>query len=492
MSTTKIVREIVGGEWLTKYETDETPTGGGAQATIMANGNDQWPELQAALSGVDEGASVEVLAADEPVITTRTLEISRALTLRGESMSPLYGPIFGSGDGHIDAQVMPTTAPFLKGSVINMRTAATDAFLISAVGAAVNVRDLGVVFGESGDEIILQDTGNAFTCRPPIHSSTYREQGIMGAKWSNVASFGHDGSHRMLDVINGELCNFFGLQSFGGLFFNGQSNGPPPENGQYGNFKFWAPYILNCVGGVGHVVDSGYTKPAGQDFILNRWFAPHVWHWSLQGDIAGKAHGSLPAPEPDTQLMWADGAPVFYDAIYEPDWETAFGGHSRIRTNAAVIGGLLSADSIDFGSGLYGSNGSFWVPSGGKGIPTVTYQPGTIGVLDVATADATAAAGANAGTTPPAPVVDGTTSRGNVTWGSGSTPAAGAQVAITYGVADLYQVPRVTLTPRNPATFDLGLIVTGTAKTGFTISTKNAPTASQANTVYSADWVAIA
>lgn len=103
----------------------------------------------------------------------------------------------------------------------------------------------------------------------------------------------------------------------------------------------------------------------------------------------------------------------------------------------------------------------------------------------------TAAAGANAGTTPPAPVVTSgdTDMRGNITFGTGATPAAGAMVVVTFANAWL-NAPFVMVTPKNTATQALGLYVTGVSTTGFTLSCTTAPAASQANTVFSFDFLA--
>lgn len=102
----------------------------------------------------------------------------------------------------------------------------------------------------------------------------------------------------------------------------------------------------------------------------------------------------------------------------------------------------------------------------------------------------TAAAGANAGTSPPAPVVAAASNdtRGSLTFGTGTTPAAGAQVAVTFNVA-YAAAPFVTLTPINSATAALGVPYLSAVGTGgFTINTPNAPAGSQANTTYGYHW----
>lgn len=100
----------------------------------------------------------------------------------------------------------------------------------------------------------------------------------------------------------------------------------------------------------------------------------------------------------------------------------------------------------------------------------------------------TPTAGANAGTSPPAPVLDAGSNdqRGGLTWGTGTGPAAGAQAVVTYASAYVGTVV-VLIVPRNAATVNLGLYMTS-ALGALTINTASAPTASQPNTTYSAKY----
>lgn len=105
----------------------------------------------------------------------------------------------------------------------------------------------------------------------------------------------------------------------------------------------------------------------------------------------------------------------------------------------------------------------------------------------------TAAAGANNGTSPPAPVVAGTAkaTRGSVTFGSGSSPAAGAQCVVTFpGGGFSGAVPTVAIVARNAATAALGLYVSAVTGAGFTVASTSAPAASQAATVFAVDFIA--
>lgn len=100
----------------------------------------------------------------------------------------------------------------------------------------------------------------------------------------------------------------------------------------------------------------------------------------------------------------------------------------------------------------------------------------------------TLAAGANAGTSPPAPVRTSNTQLATgLTFGTGTTPAAGTMVAVTFGQPRTNTPRSVQLTAGNAATASLLLyVVPGSlSTTGFSIGVVNAPTASQANTTYS-------
>jgi hypothetical protein len=106
-----------------------------------------------------------------------------------------------------------------------------------------------------------------------------------------------------------------------------------------------------------------------------------------------------------------------------------------------------------------------------------------IGHIGSEGAAATAAAGANAGGSPPAPALTGATDvSGKITFGTGTSPAAGAQCVVTFNIA-YANAPKVVITPLNSASAALNLYV-ATTTTNFTVSSVNAPSASQANTVY--------
>ncbi len=107
-----------------------------------------------------------------------------------------------------------------------------------------------------------------------------------------------------------------------------------------------------------------------------------------------------------------------------------------------------------------------------------------------------AAAGGNAGTGPPAPVVTtgSTDNSGLITFGTGTTPSAGVEVVITFAAPWVIPgggAPAIVVSPVNAATAALGVFVSGASPTGFNLSCQNAPAASQGNTIYQFSYVAI-
>lgn len=106
------------------------------------------------------------------------------------------------------------------------------------------------------------------------------------------------------------------------------------------------------------------------------------------------------------------------------------------------------------------------------------------------TTTATAAVAAGAGTSPPSPVVatTATLARGTVTWGTGTSTAAGSQITVAFS-ATLPTAPVVVISPTTAAAGTLTPTVLATSTTGFTIGCAVAPTASQANTVFGMAWL---
>lgn len=139
------------------------------------------------------------------------------------------------------------------------------------------------------------------------------------------------------------------------------------------------------------------------------------------------------------------------------------------------------------------SDARYQVSSGKNGASGYQGLDSAKRIVAQASAITSAAAGANAGTSPPTPVSTGCTDQaGTITFGSGSgSPAAGAQVVVTFSGAWTTAPSAVVITPNNDATQQLGLWAAKPSTTAFTLSTHSAPGTSQANTVYSFSYVVI-
>lgn len=162
---------------------------------------------------------------------------------------------------------------------------------------------------------------------------------------------------------------------------------------------------------------------------------------------------------------------------------------------SAAITRLDSGGIVFVPAGSYILSSTVTVPAG----TTVVVASGATvsgtlsgAVVTLNASSVSAAAGANNGTSPPAPaVVSGSTPlRGRVTFGSGATPAAGKQVVVSFGTSFAF-VPAVAVIASNSATQALGLYVTDQIAAGFTLATTNAPAASQPNTTYGFNYVAL-
>lgn len=101
----------------------------------------------------------------------------------------------------------------------------------------------------------------------------------------------------------------------------------------------------------------------------------------------------------------------------------------------------------------------------------------------------TVTAGANAGTSAPSPQISGSTISGIITFGTGTSPAGGALVSVTFPTPLAVPPKSVMLTSNNGLTWKLQPVSTVLTATGFTIYAINAPSASQPNTTYSVSYL---
>ena len=95
---------------------------------------------------------------------------------------------------------------------------------------------------------------------------------------------------------------------------------------------------------------------------------------------------------------------------------------------------------------------------------------------------------AGAGTVPTAVGTGSTVIRGNVTFGSGASPATGSQATVTFSTA-LPAAPTVVLCPGNTAAGTINPTVYAASTTGFVIGAAVAPTPNQAGTIYSINYL---
>jgi hypothetical protein len=151
------------------------------------------------------------------------------------------------------------------------------------------------------------------------------------------------------------------------------------------------------------------------------------------------------------------------------------------------IGYLLQTNSSSLWKAYFVQNDFKNVATGVTYVSDVDVVGGDLATLGhigcISTRLPTAAAGANAGSSPPVPVRNNCTDvAGNITFGTGTSPAAGAMVVLTFAVA-YGTAPKVTVTPINSASAALNFYVTSTTTT-FTVSCVTAPSASQGNTIY--------
>ena len=106
------------------------------------------------------------------------------------------------------------------------------------------------------------------------------------------------------------------------------------------------------------------------------------------------------------------------------------------------------------------------------------------------------AAAAGLGTSPPAPVLlaGSNDCAGDITFGSGTSPAAGKLLEVTFSVT--WNIlgggnPHLIICPANAAAAALGLFINlaAVSASGFPVHCANAPAASQANTTYAFSYV---
>ncbi|PTB20455.1 hypothetical protein C9I57_11325 [Trinickia symbiotica] len=100
----------------------------------------------------------------------------------------------------------------------------------------------------------------------------------------------------------------------------------------------------------------------------------------------------------------------------------------------------------------------------------------------------TVTAGSAAGSSPPAPTINGNTPAGMITFGTDTSPTSGTQVNATFPTPLPATPKSVVLTPNNGSTYGLNLVPGSISSTGFVLFAINAPAASQSSTAYAINY----
>ena len=418
--------------------------------------------IQSAINACPEGGTV--IFGPTAYKITAALTITKSMTLVGSGCYPLTRSVnttFADFDS-------PGQSPFLNGTVLLQSTAATDGIQITGTGKSVHLKSFGIRFA---DAIRHVNTGNGVTAIPSSTYNSGHDHGLFYSHWNDITVFGHDGNHYAFSITNPMQCTFSNLRGFGG---GGLNMACDSYAGNYGNCVFIHPYFnLYCNGSSYGYNFNGRANGATGYLNLIVLVRPQC-----NIDNSTAKFPETTTPNLATQYAFFAQNKVGNMAVIQGDFEPLV---SNVLT--------LFADGARFTTpdGLYGNltntNTDFITQTPIKGGRN-TYSDGNQIGLE---ASATAAAGANAGTSPPAPVLTNAGDySGSITFGTGTAPTAGVLATVTFSQyrGTAY---RVFVTPQNAATAALGLYAVK-AGGSFTICAANAPAASQANTVYAVDY----
>ncbi|OAI31600.1 hypothetical protein A1351_21225 [Methylosinus sp. R-45379] len=241
--------------------------------------------------------------------------------------------------------------------------------------------------------------------------------------------------------------------------------------GNYGNCVFIQPQSTLYCPGSAHSIHLSGRVSGGTSGYLN--LLVFVRPSSGIPIVTDKFPETVPGPNIATQYAFHSSHEVGNVTLIQPDFEPTTSNVKVALPNGAYF---FTPDGL---TGELSNIGYEWMRSGESYVDnnmklrgntsTVTFVP-------------------HAGTSPPAPI--GTNAgnlSGSVSFGSGTSPAAGQMLDIAFSV---YQGPnyRVALTPLNAETVALGLYA---IKAGdyIRICAANAPAASQPNTTYAFDYL---
>jgi hypothetical protein len=200
------------------------------------------------------------------------------------------------------------------------------------------------------------------------------------------------------------------------------------------------------------------------------------------------ANGQTNAANAANSTLWDSGARV----LFIPD------NVSKAYTLGDPVG-FVDAFNINTTTGAVRAelpNGAEWRQYSDAYITPTVRLSGALGHIGTAIKNGgsiTVAAGANNGTSPPAPTLLSASSdtQGQVSIGSGTTPAAGAQAVVTFSSA-FTAAPIVVITAANAAASALQPYVTTVGTGAFTVAFNVAPASGQATGTYLVNYVILA
>lgn len=427
-------------------------------------GTDDTAAWAAALTALPAGATVQ-MPLGKSLITTN-LTLAKAITFAGYGADENWGSVVASGVS-LDS---PPAFPYFFGSEIIQAGAGLDIFTLGAAGITVHARDLVMRWAPG---IAFNNTGHGIYAKYGTPALGGSENGIMGSRWDNVAIWGHDGNHYGIYLVNSLYCTMVHIRTYGGGGLHGECDS---FYGNYGNSVFdhfqatmWVAGTANCFNLRGRTTGSTgkynllqFNRPFG--IILN----------------GGAFYDATAGSPTSAQYMFYSDDNTANLTLVAPDFETGISSCTFRFTN--------NQHWVD-PSGLFGATTFFQAIKANRPNAKIMYSDMTFGGQGPASS-ATMQSGA--GTSPPSPVASGTDdTRGNITFGTGTSPTTGALIRINWS-ANKGGIQGVSFAACNAATAALGLYVSANDATGVTLAATNAPTASQANTVYSISYVAIA
>jgi hypothetical protein len=453
-----------------------------------------WNNAVAALPAAGGGVLVPPAT---PSLVTSAITFTAPCTVQGGGCSPtsMVGATAAASDN------VPVNPPFLRGSVLVQAGQNQDGFNGQIVGQAINFLNIGVYFAG-----MFYTTGHGLNFTSTVNGGSGNNAGPFGSLWRQVHVFGHDATHYgfvlqnpLFDVL--ELTNAWGG---GGILYEQNSsiytygNCTSIQSNHTGMVGALAGVFLKqTTGGPINIMSFVFPQSIGK-FPGSIWAQWALSTWSGK-NFDGGAASNITLVNPGFESSSVQVGNYFeISGAYEASLLVsglldAAPFHRKLTNRRINLDGSVSLDAAESaGTSLWLLQDNSAVKGAGQRWSLATDGTRKFsmpGILQSVGNLPTPAAGANNGTSPPTPNLVGSDVAGSVVFGSGSSPAAGAQVAVTFSVA-YDQAPTVVLNANNATTAALGLYATRTAS-GFTIRSTNAPSASQTLGTFDVSYIVI-